>query len=203
KDATLAKSRYRDQGRYLYGFASLLLKDLPAAEQSLTMLAPFADPLFGTHGRYLLARTHHLNDDRAEAALHYQGVLDGHMTNVKDAVALLKQPDKLKNEPAERARLEELVKAPPPEHVLRSLLYLGVLQYEAGKFGDARARFADFIKLHQNSPLRGEAELRLGFCHVQLKEFGEAVKTLTPLVDRDKRLADQALLWLARAQIGA
>src|SRR5262245_36712388 len=61
KDATLAKSRYRDQGRYLYGFASLLLKDLPAAEQSLTMLAPFADPLFGTHARYLLARTHHLH----------------------------------------------------------------------------------------------------------------------------------------------
>src|SRR5262249_34911600 len=127
KDATLGKSRYRDQGRYDFGFASFLLKDYPAAEQALTMLTPFADPGFGTHGRYLLARTHHLQDERAEAALHYQGVMDDHAKQVKDAAALLKQPDKLKNVPAERARLEELLKGPPPDHLLRSVFYLGVL----------------------------------------------------------------------------
>ena len=36
-DALLAKSRYRDQGRYEYGFASVLLKEYPAAEQALTL----------------------------------------------------------------------------------------------------------------------------------------------------------------------
>src|SRR5439155_5514571 len=172
KDATLGKSRYRGQARYHYGFASFLLKDYAAAEQALTMLTPFADPGFGTNGRYLLARTHHLQDERAEAALAYQGVMDDHGKQVKDAAALLKQPDKLKNDPAEKARLEELLKGPPPDHLLRSVFYLGVLQYEAGKFGDAKARFAEFAKAYPDASLKAEAELRLGFCQVQLKEYG-------------------------------
>lgn len=203
KDPILTKSRYRDQGRYHYGFASLLLKEYPAAEQALTMLAPFSDPVFGTHARYLLARTHHLQEDRAEALAHYQSVLDDHATNVKNALLLLKQPDKLKNDPAEAARLLELVKSPPPDHVLRATFYLGVLQYEGGKFAEARSRFIECVKLNPNARLRFDAELRLGFCQVQLKEFGEAMKTLAPLVEKEKRLADQVLLWLAKAQAGA
>src|SRR5205823_5506277 len=54
KDAVLTKSRYRDLGRYYFGFACFLEKDYAAAEQTLTLLAPFADPVFGTHARYLL-----------------------------------------------------------------------------------------------------------------------------------------------------
>src|SRR5262245_21774647 len=202
KDPILAKSRYRDQGRYVYGFASFLLKDYPAAEQALTML-PFVEPVFGTHARYLLARTHHLQEERAEATLHYQGVLEDYAKNVKDAALLLKQPDKLKNDPAEKARLEELLRSPPPDHVVRATFYLGVLQYEGGKFGEAAGRFAEFPKLYPKSPLRADAELRLGFCHVQLKDFGQAMKTLAPLVEREKRLSDQALYWIAKAQAGA
>jgi TolA-binding protein len=168
----------------------------------LTML-PFVEPVFGTHGRYLLARTHHLQEERAEATVHYQGVLEDHAKNVKDAALLLKQPDKLKNDPSEKARLEELLRSPPPDHVMRATFYLGVLQYEGGKFGEAAGRFAEFPKLYPNSPLRADAELRLGFCHVQLKDLGQALKTLAPLVEREKRLSDQALYWIAKAQAGA
>ncbi len=53
------------------------------------------------------------------------------------------------------------------------------------------------------SPLVGEARLRQGFCQVQLKQFAEAQKTLQPLVDKEPRLADQALLWIGKAQVGA
>ena len=40
---------------YYHGFAGFALKDRPAAAKSLDRLAPFADPVFGTHARYLRA----------------------------------------------------------------------------------------------------------------------------------------------------
>lgn len=203
KDPLLAHSRYRDQGRYFHGFASLLLKDYAQAQQSLSMLAPFTQADFGPHARYLLARTHHLADEKAEAALHYEGALADYQKAKALAVTLLKTPQKLAHDPVERARLEALVKDPLPDHVARANFYLGVLQYEGGKFADAKSRFGEFIKLNPPAPLRGEADLRIGFCQVQLKEFAEAAKTLTPLIDKDARLSDQVLYWLARAQVGA
>ena len=58
-DKVLRKSRYHGLGLYYHGFACFLLKDHMAAGRSLTMLAPFEGPVFGTHARYLLARVHH------------------------------------------------------------------------------------------------------------------------------------------------
>jgi TolA-binding protein len=45
--------------------------------------------------------------------------------------------------------------------------------------------------------------LRVGFCLVQLRQFGEAIQTLQPLVDKEPRLADQAIFWIGKAQAGA
>ena len=45
--------------------------------------------------------------------------------------------------------------------------------------------------------------MRQGFCQVQLKQFADAQKTLQPLADHEARLADQALLWIGKAQVGA
>src|SRR5262249_27306309 len=80
--------------------------------------------------------------------------------------------------------------------------YLGVLQYEAGRFGEALQRFGTLGQQFPGSPLLTEAELRAGFCQVQVKDFPAAVKTLGPLVDKDPRLSDQALLWIGKAQAG-
>jgi TolA-binding protein len=203
KDPVLTRSRYRDMGRYYHGFACFLLKDYAGAEATLSMLAPFADPAFGTHARYLLARTHHLADERAEAALHYEAALTDYAKGKKAAVEALRRPEQFQKDPAEKSRLEVLAKDPPPDHVARASFYWGILLYEAGRFADAKARFAEFAKLYAGSPLRGEAQLRLGFCQVQLKEYGEAAKTLQPLVDHERRLADQALLWIGKARAGA
>src|SRR5439155_24413707 len=85
----------------------------------------------------------------------------------------------------------------------RSLLYLGVLLYEDGEFGDALTRLAEFEKLAPNSSLAPEVRLRVGFCQVQLKQFPEAIKTLQPIADKSAELADQALLWIGKAQSGA
>ncbi len=203
KDPVLSRSKVRDQGRYFYGFASFLVKDNAQAQASLGMLAPFTQPDFGTHARYLLARTHHLADEKAEAAHHYEGTLAEYAKEKVQAAELLKTPQKFNNDPVVRVRLESILREPAPDHVARANFYLGVLLYEASKFADAKSRFAEFVKLDPQSPLRGEAELRVGFCQVQLKEFADAQKTLAPLVDKDARLSDQALYWIGKAQIGA
>src|SRR5262249_39735535 len=52
----LSASRYRGLGLYYHGFASFLLGEHFQAGRSLGKLAPFRDPVFGTHARYLLAR---------------------------------------------------------------------------------------------------------------------------------------------------
>jgi TolA-binding protein len=202
-DPVWSKSRYHDLGRYYYGYASYLLKDYPAAEKSLSLLAPFADPVFGTHAHYLLARTFHRGDQHAEAALGYEGVLNDYMKNKKEAGDALRRPDAGKLLPAERVRLESLANGPPPDHVARSAFYLGVLNYEGGRYADAQAHFAILPQLAPRSPLLPEAQLRLGFCRVQLREFPQAIQILQPLADREPRLADQALFWIGKAQVGA
>ena len=202
KDPVLSRSRYRDQGRYFFGFASFLLKDNAQAQQTLAMLAPFTQAEFGAHARYLLARTHHVADEKAEATHHYEGAIADYQKSKAQAAELLKKPQALNNDPLEKARLENLLKEPMPDQVGRAHLYLGELLYEAGKFSEAKNRFLDFVKLGPTPALRTEAEMRVGFCQVQLKEFADAQKTLGPLVDKEARLADQVLFWLGKAQAG-
>jgi TolA-binding protein len=196
-------SRYKNLGRYYHGYASVLLNDHVAGQKTLSLLAPFGDPVFGNHARYLLARTHHLADERAEAATHYNGTIGDYQKSKTDAVLLLKQPQQFNNDPEIRARLESLVKGPTPDHVARATFYVGVLHYEGGKFADAKMRFAEFAKQFPQSPLHTDAAVRFGYCQVQLKEYADAIKTLTPLIDKEARLADQVLFWLAKAQAGS
>lgn len=197
----LTGSRYRGLGLYYHGFAHFLLGEYRAAGRSLSQLAPFTDPIFGTHARYLLARAHHQSDELAEAATHYESVLTDYEKNKKDAQAIL-QSGKVNNDPEERARLETLLRGPAPDHVGRSAFYLGVLQYQGGKFAEAQARFTAFVQQNPRSPLLPEAQLRQGFCLVQTKDFANALKVLQPLADKEPRLADQALLWIGKAQVG-
>src|SRR6266478_2200827 len=84
-DSRLIKSRYRNLGLYYHGYASFLLKDYLAAGRSLNMLAPFSDPAFGTHARFLLARVHHESEELNEAARHYEGVLTDYEASKKQA----------------------------------------------------------------------------------------------------------------------
>ncbi|WP_439622278.1 tetratricopeptide repeat protein [Gemmata sp.] len=199
KDAALAKSKFRPLGLYYHGFAAVLLNDFPAAEKSLGQLAPFDQP-FGLHARYLLGRVMS-NDQKAEAAVAFQAVLTGYEEQKKAAAAALQQPDKFKNDPWEKARLEALVKNPAPDYVAGAAFYGACLNYEAGKVGEALPKFQAFAKEYAASPLKDDAQLRTGFCLVQSKAFDEAAKTLQPLTNHPK-LSDQAHYWLGKAQLG-
>lgn len=202
QDASLRKSPSRGRALYYHGFACFLLEDHFAAGRSLSLLVPFSDPLYGTHARYLLARVHHAAGERQEAQAHYQGVLADHQKQKQAAAEALKQPDRFRNDPQEKARLEQLVRGPLPDHVARAAFFLSIMQYEDGKFAEAIAQLTAFRQQAPQSPLAAEAQLRIGFCQVQLKQFAEAQRTLQPLVDKEPRFADQALLWIAKAQTG-
>jgi TolA-binding protein len=196
------KSKHRPLGLYYYGYASYLMKDRAAAGRTLTQLAPYEDPVFGTHAQYLVGRTYHSGDERPEAANAYQGVIDTYTKQKAAAVEALKRPDLLKD-PEVKARLEGLVKNPAPDHVSRAGFFLGVLRYEDGKFDEALPRFVEFVKANPGNPLQAEAELRQGFCLVQLRNYKDAIPLLQALSGKEARLADQALLWMGKAQVGS
>lgn len=200
KDAKFAKSKLRPLALYYHGTASFLLNDIPSAAKSLGQLAPFDQP-FGPHARYLVGRVHAAQGENAEAAAAFTEVLAEYARQKAVAAEALKQPDKFKNDPWEKARLESLVKNAPPDYVAGAAFYAACLQYEAGKFGEAQAKFDAFAKDYANSPLKDDAHLRAGFCQVQTKQYDAAGKTLQPLTNHP-RLADQALFWLGKAQAG-
>jgi TolA-binding protein len=200
KDAALAKSKFRPLGLYYHGFACFLLNDIPAAGKSLNQLAPFDQP-FGLHARFLMGRIHAAQDEKAEAATAFTAVLTSYDEQKKAAVTALQQPDKFKNDPWEKSRLEALVKGPPPDYVAGAAFYGACLNYEAGKFGEALPKFQAFAKEYAASPLKDDATLRAGFCLVQAKAFDEALKTLQPLAVHPK-LGYQAMYWLGKAQFG-
>src|SRR5262249_24754158 len=132
----------------------------------------------------------------------FDAVIAGYIKQKAAAVETLKQPDRFKNDPWEKSRLEALTKGPPPDYVAGAAFYGACLNYEAARFGEALAKFQAFTKEFANSPLKDDALLRAGFCFVQTKQYDEAVKVLTPISQQQSRLADQAFYWLGKAQIG-
>ena len=200
-DAALAAGKSRPLGLYYHGFACFLLNDIPAAGKSLGLVATLDQP-FAPHARYLLGRVHQAEGENAEAAAAFDAVIAGYEKQKKAAVEALQHPDRFKNDPWEKARLEALRTEPPPEYVVGATFHGACLNYEAGRFGEALPKFQAFAKDFAASPLAPDALLRAGFCLVQLKQYDEAAKLLRPLADQHKRLADQALYWLGKAQLG-
>lgn len=202
KEPTFIKNKHRPLGLYFHGLACFLDKDLNAAGRSLNQLAPFADPAFGPHARYLVGRVLHLQGESAEASVHYDAVLADHDKAKAAAVEAVKDPSRFKGNPFELARLRRLASGPAPEHVAGAAFYTAALKYEAGKFADALDKYQRFAKQFDTDPLAPDAALRVGLCQVQLRQFDEASKILAPLVEKTPRLADQAQFWLGKAEFG-
>ncbi|MDB5344945.1 MAG: hypothetical protein JWP89_3322 [Schlesneria sp.] len=195
------KSKYRPTLLYLHGHVSYLLKDYVAAGRSLAQLVPFTDPVFGVHAQYLLARVHHVADERDEAVTLYDAVIKGYDKQKAASLQALQNQAAFQNQPEEKTRLEVLIKS-PPEYVSRASFYWGILLFEQKKTADSLARFASFAQQYPQSPLVPEAQLRAGMCQMESRLFPQAVQTLQPLVPHPQ-LGDRALLWLGRAQLGA
>ena len=202
KDAALANSPHRPLGLYQFGLACFLDKDYQTAFRALNQTDLFKHPECGGHARYLTGRIHHLQDEKAEASVHYDAVLADHEKAKAAAAEAVKDPSKFKGRPFELARLRVVAAGPTPEHVSGAAFHTAGLKYEGGKFGEALDKFQAFLKDNPKDPLAADATLRIGFCQVQLRQFDDAVKTLAPLAEKTPRLADQALFWLGKAQFG-
>lgn len=197
----LASSKYLNLAKYYLGYGRHQIGEHLLAAKVLAQLAPFDDPVFGPHARYLLGRTHHLLEQRAEAQLHYDAIVAAFGVEFANAKQVAANAELLKNNPAERARLTVVASTPPPDYVARAWFYSAVLAYEQERFGEALDKFTQSAVYYKTSSLASEALLRKGFCQVRLKQFPEATATLTPLQD-DAQLGFQARWWLGRAQVG-
>ena len=198
-DKATETSRFRSVALYQFGYASFALKDYLAAGRTLSQLTPFQQD-FGVHARYVLARTHHLADERPEATALYKAVLADYEQQQKAAVEAMKNPNALS--PDDRVRLDALAKGPAPEYVPRAAFYAALLLAEDGRYSNALEGFAALLQQSPKGPLADETQLRLGYCHLQLRSYPNAIQTLQPLHNHPE-LADRALWWSARATVGA
>jgi hypothetical protein len=160
-DPAQAKSRDRKLAVYQTGYARFALGEYQAAGKALATLAPFDDPVFGVHARYLLARTHHVSEERPEALALYDAVLAGYEQQKKDAQTALQNPQTFKDTPDEKTRLETLLKNPAPEFVARSAFYRGILLYELNRFAESQATFATFSQKYPDPALAKDPGVRL------------------------------------------
>ncbi len=180
--------------RYQLGLAHFQLNDLLAAGQTLAPLAPFTQD-FGLHARYLLARIHHLSNERPNALADYKALLDALEASRNNAREQLKSTTL---PPDRRLLLDSLVNT-TPDFLLRANFYYASLLAESGKSADALDLLKKFLTANPASSLNTEAQLRLGLLLVQTASFNDALNTLRPLLD-DQQFADQALWFSARAQ---
>ena len=194
-----AARQFGGQALYNMGYAHFAMKDYLAAGRALSKLAPFKQD-FGPHARYLLARTHHLSGDSPEAAGVYKAVLDDYAA--RKAAATEAAKTNYNSLPADqRAGAAALVAGPPPAYIVRATFYSALGQGESGQFANALTGFTAFVTQYPKHPLTPEAQLRQGYCQLQLRSYPEAIKTLDPLRKQPK-LACRAGWWIARARVG-
>ena len=198
KDANFAKSASRNRVCYYLGCAAFALENDALAGRSLARLAPFESSPYDPHARYLLGRIHHRSGEYTEASVHYDAVPATYERQVAGAKQALQNAAALKDNPAEKARLEALVKGPPPDFVSEAIFHAGVALYEQKSFPEAVAKFQLFAQKDKRAAWLEEARLRAGMSQVRMAQNAEALKTLQPMQDHPK-LARAARWWMAKA----
>ncbi len=174
RDAAAGGSPERFRFFYYLGCAAFAAENDLVAGRALARLAPFEQPLYAAHARYLLGRLHHRAGEFTEAGANYDAV----------APAFEKMPaDK---------------KTPVPDFVADAVYHSGTLLFELKQFEAALARFLQIVQKEKRAGLVEEARLRAGLCQVRLRQNAEAVKTLQPLLAH-ARLARTARWGTAQA----
>jgi TolA-binding protein len=205
KDGPEAKTASRDRGLYLLGLAGYLDRDATRhreARRPLLLLSPFRQTVFGLHAECLVGLLLQDGGEEAEAAVHYEAVLDRADDVRRDAARQLAKPATLATDPAETARLQALVKS-APDAVAGAAFQLAGLRADAGRAGDALDRFKRFPADYPDSPLVPEAALRVAIGLRDAGKLDEAAALLAPLQSGTGPLkveADFALASVRHAQ---
>ena len=98
--------------------------------------------------------------------------------------------------------MEALLREGPPDYVQRATFHAAQLQLEAGKYDEALKRFQTLLQQNPKFSLAGDAQLRIGYCLLQVKKYPDAIAAFQPL-QQDAALGDQAMWWTGRTQIAA
>ncbi|MDP6047054.1 MAG: tetratricopeptide repeat protein [Phycisphaerae bacterium] len=199
KDAATGK-QFADKALYCMGYAHFALADYSNAGRTLSKLAPFKQR-FGPHGRYMLARSHHLSGDMPEASQTYKALLDDYAARKTAATAAARRSYRSLTRD-QRAAAAAILAGPPKPFIVRSIFYSALGLAESGRFGNALGGFNEFLTQYPKHPLAPEAQMRLGYCHMQLKSYAEAIKALDPLRKHPKH-TERASWWIARSRVGA
>ncbi|MDA1141385.1 MAG: tetratricopeptide repeat protein [Planctomycetota bacterium] len=197
------QSRYLDLVRYHYGFSSFSLGGYAKAKESLDKVPLPDDPVsqtYAEHARYILGRARHLTDESEGAFEAYNLVLTRYIKAKEAAEAALKKPEDFKDKPDEKARLEGFVNS-PPGHVERVRYYRGALYFELNKHEEAFKAFTEFAQAHPKSDLLADSLMRRSISLWHLGRFKECMDVLNPLILSAPQMADEAQLWLGRAQL--
>lgn len=187
---------------YATGWALLATGDAFGAGRVLGPLANSQDPAFGGHVRYLLGRAHHLTGDAAEAAALYEAAMSQQAAAIAAARKAMENRDAFRDKPLELLRLQSLAGQPTPPWQASAAWHLAELRAQEGNYGPAAELLLKLRQLKPPFALETELALRLGYCHLQLKQFGEAMGALAPLADH-AQYGDRARFWIARAMLGA
>lgn len=201
KDATIMKSPAGRAAALTAGRAALAQNDLASSVRSLSLLAPFDEPVLSLAARLLLAEAHHAAGDLPEAAAHLDAIFSSQDKIRRALDESLKNPAGFRNRLDERFRIEATL-AQFPDLIGRATYRAALVAQESNRLADAASRYTTFIQQNPKSPLIADAGLRLGICRVELKQFPEAAKVLTPLADHPS-LSDQANWHLGRAKVAA
>jgi cellulose synthase operon protein C len=192
--------QFADRALYCIGYACFSMKDYLNSGRALSRLAPFKQT-FGPHGRYLLARGRHLSGDIPQSSAIYKAVLDDYNARKTAAIAASRSSYRSLT-PAQRTAAAALVAGVQEPYVIRTIFYSALGLAESERFGNALAGFGAFVTQYPKHALAPEAQMRLGYCHMQLKSYAEAIKALDPM-RKHPRHTERAQWWIARSRVGA
>ena len=196
----LQRSVSMPRAYYLHGRAAFGLNDWPTAFSDLGRLAPFKQPGFGPHAQFLIAAMHQQAGEHPEAIWRFERVLTDLDAARKEARERLADAAQLRENPAERRRLELLLQSPPPDYAPRCEYHLGQLAISQNRFIDAATRFNNYLQTNPAEPERIDAQLQLGIALAQAKQLPAAIQVLVPL-QKIAATAEQAFRWSARCRI--
>ncbi len=196
----LRRSVQQPRAYFLHGRAAYALNDFSTAMSDLGRLAPYTQVEFGLHAQFLVALIHQQAEEFPEAALRFESVLTGFEVAKKAAQEGLRDNNRMRDNPAEKFRLESLLRDPSPEYVRRADFHLGELSFDQGRFPEAAARFNNYLRTNPADASKLDAQLHLGMALTQAKQYQEAIRILAPL-QKNAATAEGAYTWSARARL--
>ena len=190
-------SRYLPLAAYYHGFACFLLGDTFAAGKSLSRESVLADDGV-RHPRPLPARPRPPPQHQAERARGGPPRLQGRPRRPREGEEGRPREAAPGRQLQERPRGPGAPRTPRPRPRPRPRRRGRRSSSASSSTRTASSPRRSTTSRRSPRPTRPrpwpEAQLRMGFCQVQLKQFDDAIKTLQPLADKEPALADQALL---------